>query len=125
MKLKIALLLPLLKKVNADFEQFSNFCPMSNLKFLSKLIEKAVFVQLNKYLGENDLHESLQSAYKIFQSTDTAILIDTIDIMLSLDKGENVFLALLDFSAAFDTVNHTLLLARLQKSFGTRRTVLR
>ena len=45
-KLKIALLLPLLKKVNADFEQFSNFCPMSNLKFLSKLIEKAVFVHV-------------------------------------------------------------------------------
>ena len=123
-KLKIALLLPLLKKVNADFEQFSNFCPMSNLKFLSKLIEKAVFVQSNNYLGENDLHESLQSAYKIFQSTETAILIDTIDIMLSLDKGENVFLAFLDLSAAFDTVNHTLLLARLQKSFGIRGTVL-
>ena len=124
-ELKIALLLPLLKKVNADFEQFSNFHPMSNLKFLSKLIEKAVFVQSNNYLGENDLHESLQSAYKIFQSTETAILIDTIDIMLSLDKGENVFLAFLDLSAAFDTVNHTLLLARLQKSFGIRGTVLR
>ena len=124
-ELKFALLLPLLKKVNADFEQFSNFHPMSNLKFLSKLIEKAVFVQSNNYLGENDLHESLQSAYKIFQSTETAILIDTIDIMLSLDKGENVFLAFLDLSAAFDTVNHTLLLARLQKSFGIRGTVLR
>ena len=124
-ELKIALLLPLLKKVNADFEQFSNFHPMSNLKFLSKLIEKAVFVQSNNHLGENDLHESLQSACSIFQSTETAILIDTIDIMLSLDKGENVFLAFLDLSAAFDTVNHTLLLARLQKSFGIRGTVLR
>ena len=46
------------------------------------------------------------------------------DIMLSLDKGENVFLALLDLSAAFDTVHNSLLLARLQKSFGTRGTVL-
>ena len=124
-ELKIVLLLPLLKKVNADFEQFSNFHPMSNLKFLSKLIEKAVFVQSNNYLGENDLHESLQSACSIFQSTETAILIDTIDIMLSLDKGENVFLAFLDLSAAFDIVSHTLLLARLQKSFGIRGTVLR
>ena len=124
-ELKIALLLPLLKKVNADFEQFSNFHPMSNLNFLSKLIEKAVFVQSNNHLGENDLHESLQSACSIFQSTETAILIDTIDIMLSLDKGENVFLAFLDLSAAFDIVSHTLLLARLQKSFGIRGTVLR
>ena len=51
-ELKVALLLPLLKKLNADFEQFSNFRPVSNLKFLSKLIEKTVFVQLNNYLGE-------------------------------------------------------------------------
>ena len=97
---------------------------MSNLNFPSKLIEKAVFVQSNNHLGENDLHESLQSACSIFQSTETAILIDTIDIMLSLDKGENVFLAFLDLSAAFDIVSHTLLLARLQKSFGIRGTVL-
>ena len=124
-ELKVALLLPLLKKLNADFEQFSNFRPESNLKFLSKLIEKTVFVQLSNYLGENDLHEPLQSAYKIFHSTETALLTVTNDIMLSLDKGENVFLVLSDLSAAFDTVNHTLLLARIQKSFGIRGTVLR
>ena len=79
---------------------------------------------MNSYLGENDLHESLQSAYKIFHSTETALLTVTNDIMLSLDKGENVFLVLLDLSAAFDTVNHSLLLVRLQKSFGIRGTVL-
>ena len=56
--------------------------------------------------------------------TETALLTVTNDIMLSLDKGENVFLVLLDLSAAFDTVNHSLLLARLQKSFGIRGTVL-
>ena len=83
-----------------------------------------MFVQLNSYLGENDLHEPLQSAYKIFHSTETALLTVTNDIMLSLDKGENVFLVLLDLSAAFDTVNHPFLLARLQKSFGIRGTVL-
>ena len=83
-----------------------------------------MFVQLNSYLGENDLPEPLQSAYKIFHSTKTALLTVTNDIMLSLDKGENVFLVLLDLSAAFDTVNHSLLLLRLQKSFGIRGTVL-
>lgn len=49
--LKIASLRPLLKKPNADCEQFSNFRPVSNLKFLSKLVEKSVFVQLNNYLS--------------------------------------------------------------------------
>ena len=56
-ELKVALLSPILKKLNADFKQFSNFRPVSNLKFLSKLIEKTVFVQWYSYLGENDLHE--------------------------------------------------------------------
>ena len=123
-ELKAALLSPILKKLNADCEQFGNFCPVSNLKFLSKLIEKTVFVQLNSYLGESDLHEPLQSsqsAYKIFHSTQTALLTVTNDIMLSLDKGENVFLILLDLSAAFDTVNHSLLLVRHRKSFGISR----
>ena len=111
-ELKVALVLPLLNKLNADFEQFSNLRPASNLKFLSKLIEKTVFVQLNNYLGENNLHEPLQSAYKTFHSTET------------LDKGENVFPVLLNLSAAFDTVNHALLSALLQKSFGISGTVL-
>ena len=62
--------------------------------------------------------------YKFFHSTKTALLTVTNDIMLSLDKGENVFLVLLDVSAAFDTVNQSLLLARLQKSFGIGGTVL-
>ena len=53
--LKIASLRPLLKKSNADCEQFSNFRPVSNLKFLSKLVEKSVFAQMNNYLTVNGL----------------------------------------------------------------------
>ena len=53
------------------------------------------------------LHESFQSAYKAHHSTETALLTITDDILLSLDKGNNVFLLLLDLSAAFNTVNHS------------------
>ena len=66
--LKIAILSPLLKKINVDHNNFSSFRPVSNLKFLSKLIEKAVFAQLNEYLITNDLHEACQSAYKAYHS---------------------------------------------------------
>ena len=84
---KIASLRPLLKKPNADCEQFSNFLPVSNLKFLSKLVEKTVFVQLNNYLTVNGLHESFQSAYKAHHSTETALLTITDYILLLLDRG--------------------------------------
>ena len=122
--LKIASLQPLLKKPNADCEQFYNFRPVSNLKFLSKLLEKSVFAQLNNYLTVNGLHERLQSAHKAHHSTETALLTITNDILLSLDRRGNVFLLLLDLSAAFDTVNHSLLLSRLKNSFGITGTVL-
>jgi len=123
-ELKTAMLSPLLKKPNANVEAFENFRPISNLKFLSKLIEKAVYLQLNKYLNDNCLHEPLQSAYKAFHSTETALVTITDDIMLALDKGENVFLVLLDLSAAFDTVNHARLLTRLQNTFGIQGMAL-
>ena len=70
------------------------------------------------------LHERFQSAYKVHHSTETALLTITKDILLSLDGGDKVFLLLLDLSAAFDTVNHSLLLSRLENSFGITRTVL-
>ena len=85
--LKIASLRPLLKKPNAGYEQFSNFHPASNLTFLSKLVEKSVFVQLNNYLTVNGFHERFQSADKANHSTVTVLLTITNDILLSLDKG--------------------------------------
>ena len=79
---------------------------------------------MNNYLTVNGLLESFQSAYKAHHSTETALLTITDDILLSLDRGDNVFLLLLDLSAAFDTVNHSLLLSRLENSFGITGTVL-
>ena len=76
------------------------------------------------YLTVNGLHESFQSAYKAHHSTETALLTITDDILLSLDRRDNVFLLLLDLSAAFDTVNHSLLLSRLENSFDITGTVL-
>lgn len=57
-------------------------------------------------------------------STETALLMISNVILLSMDWGDNVFLLLLDLSAAFDTVNHSLLLSCLENSFGITGTLL-
>ena len=81
-------------------------------------------MQLNNYLTVNGLHENFQSAYKAHHSTEVAVLTITDATLLSLDRGDNLFLLLLDLSAAFATVNHSLLLSRLESSFGITGTVL-
>ena len=101
-----------------------NFRPVSNLRFVSKLIEKAVFLQLNDYLLHNGLHEPLQSAYKALHSTETAFIRVYNDIILFGGSGQNVILVLLDMSAAFDTINHEMLLTRLHQHFGISDTAL-
>ena len=91
---------------------------------MSKLVEKAVFTQLNEYLVKNELHEVFQSAYKSFHSTEKSLLRVQNDILQSLDKKESVILVLLDLSAAFDTVGHDILLSRLEERFGVSGNVL-
>ena len=66
--LKVSILLPTLKKSDADFEQFQNFRPISNLKVVSKLVEKAVDIQLTDHVMAHHLDETFQSAYKNFRT---------------------------------------------------------
>ena len=74
---------------------------MSNLAFVSKLIEKAVAAQLNNHLLENNLMEEFQSAYRKGHSTETALLRVQSDILHAIDQGKAAYLILLDLSAAF------------------------
>ncbi len=71
---KNAVVFPTLKKLNLDPHDLSNYRPISNLPFLSKLLEKAVHQQLFQFLSDNCLLPSLQSAYRRFFSTETALL---------------------------------------------------
>lgn len=112
--LKLALILPLLKKFGLDPEILKHFRPVSNLPYLSKLIERVAAVRLVDHMSLNHLHELYQSSYKKFHSTETALLKIQSDILDSLDKGKCVLLILLDLSAAFDTIDHNVLLTRLQ-----------
>ena len=100
-----------------------NFRPVSNLSFMSKIVEKVVAKQLTEYLDCNNLLPKLQSGLRRFHSTETAVLKVLSDVYSAIDQGQVALLALLDVSAAFDTVDHTILLDRLSISYGISGTV--
>ena len=97
------------KKPGLDISVSGNYRPVSNILFLSKVIECVVAQLLYSYFTRNGLHDNLQSAYKTGASTETAILRIKTDIKTVLDDGDVVLLVLLDLSAAFDIIDHNLL----------------
>ena len=96
----------------------ANLRPISNLQFASKLTERAVFCQIHDHLTINRLYPKAQSAYREHHSTETALLRVKNDILLNMNQQRVTLLVLLDLSAAFDTVDHTILLDRLYSDFG-------
>ena len=107
-----AVLIPLLKKICLDPELFKNFRSVSNLTFLSKLIERVVALRIHDHMKINNLYEQFQSSYRKFHSTKTA-LTSVHDLLRHIDEKQCVILLLLDFSAAFDTIDHNIILSRL------------
>ena len=114
---KHAKIRPLLKKSGLDIDTLKNNRPVSNLPFISKELEKVVDARLERHLCTNNLHEEMQSAYRQFHSTETALLKVQNDILQSLDNKCVTVLVLLDLSAAFDTIDHHTLLHRLESHF--------
>lgn len=111
---------PILKKPQLDSEVLQNYRPISNLSFLSKLTERIVADRLTAHMRENNLQEPLQSAYRQYCSTETALLKVQDHILTSIDQRKGVVLLLLDLSAAFDTVDHAILLDTLEKDIGIK-----
>ena len=91
---------------------------------MSKVTEKVVAARLNAHLLENQLRESHQSAYRKFHSVETALLKVHNDIMCAVDSKKAVLMILLDLSAAFDTIDHDVLIQRLHSNFGIGGTAL-
>ena len=116
--LKTALIRPLLKKTGLDSDILKNYRPVSNLTFISKVIEKVISGRLNEHLINNSLFDPLQSAYRDKHSTETALIKVQNDILSALDVGSSAILLMLDLSAAFDTIDHDILLSRLCNVYG-------
>ena len=121
---KNAIVTPILKKANLDAHVAGNYRPISNLSYLSKLLERCVNKQLNEYLSANNLLPSVQSAYRKFHSTESAVLKVLSDIYAAADEKRVTLLGLLDLSAAFDTVDHQILFDRLRYEYGLDGSVL-
>uniref|UniRef100_A0A3B3BYA6 Reverse transcriptase domain-containing protein n=1 Tax=Oryzias melastigma TaxID=30732 RepID=A0A3B3BYA6_ORYME len=121
---KHAVVKPLIKRPNLDNSVLANFRSISRLPFLSKILEKVVYLQLQSFLNENDVMERFQSGFKTLHSTESALLRVFNDIFRATDDGNFVVLLLLDLSAAFDTVDHNLLLSRLKGLAGICGTAL-
>ena len=122
--LKTAIVKPLLKKPSLDKNLLKNYRPISNLSILSKILEKVVLHKLLSHLQENNLSNPFQSAYRAGCSTETVLLRIVNDILSALDNDNISVLLLLDLSAAFDTLDHQILLSRLNSVFGIQSTAL-
>ena len=115
---KEAIIRPLLVRDGLDLSDLKNYRPVSNLPLLSKLLERVVQARLLAHLNSNNLLPGWHSAYRRFHSTETAVTKVFNDLLVAADRGQMSILCLLDLSAAFDTVDHDLLLQRLERHFG-------
>ena len=109
---------PLLNKSHPPVNNLKNYRPVSNLSFISKIIKKVVSNRLQAHINSNKLNKPMQSAYRKFHSTGTALLRVHNDISVYLDKGHVTALTLLDLFAAFDTIDHNTLTNGLAEWYG-------
>ena len=101
-----------------DKNALKNYRPVSNLSFISKVVEKVVASRLLTHLELNDLSNPNQSAYRKNHSTETTSLKITNDITTNMEKKRVTVLTLLDLLAVFDTIDHAALLKLLSSWFG-------
>jgi len=110
---KASSVIPQLKKYNLDKEDLSNYRPISHFPFLSKLAERVVKNRLTHHLSSNNLLNSFQSAYTKCHSTESTLLAVHDHIVKAMSQQKVTALCLLDLSAAFDTIDLSILLHRL------------
>ena len=84
---KSAIVRPLIKKVNMDPSDLNSYRPISNLSFVSKLLERIIDARFTEHANANNLFSPLQSAYRKHHSSETALVKIHNDIITNIDQG--------------------------------------
>ena len=116
---------PVAKNPKGDKNSMQNFRPLFNLSFGSKLLERCALEQFLNHLESNQLTFKHESAFKRKHCCETALLKIYNDILQDLGPNQYTIMLFLDFSSAFDLVNHKLLLKKLEHQFNVKGTALK
>ena len=121
---KMAIIRPLLKKLGLELIT-SNYRLVSNLPFLSKVLEKIVLARYNDHCDRHNLIPSFQSAYRPKHSCETWMVKLVNDLLWSMERKEATAVAVIDLSATFDMVDHNILIDLLHETFRIGDKALR
>ena len=119
-EMKAAIITPILKKPSLYSETLKSYRPISNMSFLSKLLERVVADRLIAHMRENYLYMPLQSAYRQNCSTEIALLHVHDSVIRSMDECQGVIMLLIDLSAAFYMIDHAILLNTLSNTISVK-----
>ena len=117
MPCKQSLVTPLLKEPSLDKNTLNNYRSISNLSLISKITERIAKSHLNEHLSSNSLYNPNQSAYTKYHSTETTLLSLHDHLITAISHQQVSWFCLLELSAAFDTIDHSILLHRLSSWF--------
>lgn len=123
-RFRMAQVTPLIKKHGLDKNDPGNYRPISNPNTVSKIIERLALARIAPHVTTSPSFDPMQSAYRRRHSTETALLKITNDIYEGFDNRQSTILFALDQSAAFDRIDHSTLISRLQHTFGVTGQVL-